>query len=110
MTGHVSLFEIIENKSKKDVRHLHSAVTFDNRISYEKLAALISRLTLVDSRYEHWKFVFRSTLYAQSQTADLLPGDLHHAFLGVERRLIVIRSLLKCTLVFDMFHDDPLDR
>jgi len=82
--------------------------TFNNRVSYEELAALIGGLTLIDSRYEYWKFVFRSTLYAQPQTTDLLPGDLHHALFSVQRWLVVIRCLLKYILVFNISHRDRI--
>lgn len=78
--------------------------TFNNCVPYEKLATLIGGLTLINPWYEYWKLMFRSTLYAQPQTTDLLPGDLHHALLSVQRWLIVIRCLLKCILVFDTFH------
>lgn len=77
--------------------------TFNNCVPYEKLATLIGGLTLINPWYEYWKLMFRSTLYAQPQTTDLLPGDLHHALLSVQRWLIVIRCLLKCILVFDTF-------
>jgi len=79
--------------------------TFDNCVSYKKLAALIGGLTLINSRYEYRKLMFRSTLYAQPQTTDLLPSDLHHALFSVQGWLIVIRCLLKCILVFDLFHN-----
>lgn len=94
----------------KQTRAYNFIDTFNNCISYKELTALVGGLTFINPRYQHWKFMFRSTLYAQSQTTDLLPGNLHHALLGVQRWLIVIRCLLKFSLVFGTYNTVVCDR